>query len=226
MATAIGYIRVSTSEQADSGLGLDAQRAKVEAMAVVKGYDWRGIVEDAGASAKDTNRDGLREVLAQVRGGLVDAVVISKLDRLTRSVKDLVAMIELFERKGVALVSCGESLDTSTAMGELMMVILGGIAQWERKTIGERTRDALAVKRGRGERNGNVQFGYTADTQGRVIEDDGEQAILAMMRDLREQGKGWQGIADALNGAGYRTRRGGAFSRQGVQHIFKRHGAS
>ena len=188
-------------------------------MAAVKGWELVDVIEDAGASAKDTDRDGLRDVMARVKD--VDAVIVAKLDRLTRSMKDLGALLESFGDCDAMLVSCAESLDTSTATGRMMVNMLGVIASWEREIIVERTRDALAIKFQRGERVGAPKFGWTVDGDGNLIENAAEQAAMMSMLELREEGKGWQAIANALNGAGFTTRRGGQFSRQGVQYIFK-----
>ncbi len=108
---AIGYARVSTDRQADQGVSLDAQTAKIRAMATVQGAELLDVVVDGGKSAKSMNRAGLQRVLDLVRDGKVEAVIVAKLDRLTRSVKDLCELLELFEKRRVALVSVAESLD-------------------------------------------------------------------------------------------------------------------
>jgi DNA invertase Pin-like site-specific DNA recombinase len=102
----------------------------------------------------------MARLLALVDGGEVQAVIIAKLDRLTRSVKDLCTLLERFERRGVALVSVAESLDTGSAAGRLVLNIMTAVSQWEREAIGERTRDAMSHKRTNGERIGNIQLGY------------------------------------------------------------------
>src|SRR5207253_9354640 len=93
------------------------------------------------------NRPGLPRVLSMVSAGKVQAVIVAKLDRLTRSVKDLYVLLELFEKRGVALISVAESLDTGSAAGRLVITIMGAVSQWEREAIGERTREALRHKR-------------------------------------------------------------------------------
>src|SRR5713226_1837144 len=97
---AIGYARVSTDRQAEQGVSLDAQTTRIRAMATVQSAGLLDVVVD-GESAKSMNRPGLRRVLALVEAGKIDTVIVAKLDRLTRSVKDLCALLELFERKGV-----------------------------------------------------------------------------------------------------------------------------
>jgi site-specific DNA recombinase len=139
----VGYIRVSLREQATEGVSLAAQQAKIQAYAVVKDWTVLEIIQDQGASAKSLHRPGLAQLLARVQAGQVQAVVVYKLDRLTRSVADLDKLMKLFERKGVALVSLQESLDATTASGRLMMNLLASVSEWEREVIGERTRDAM-----------------------------------------------------------------------------------
>jgi site-specific DNA recombinase len=112
---AIGYVGVSTDKQADHGVSLDAQDAKIRAIAIVQGVSLLEIIVDGGESAKSLNRPGLRRLLSLVNSGSVQAVIVAKLDRLTRSVKDLCGLLELFEKKNVAPVSVAESLDTGTA---------------------------------------------------------------------------------------------------------------
>ena len=147
---AVGYVRVSTERQADQGVSLEAQEAKVRAMATVQGVTLTEVIIDGGESAKSLKRPGLRRLLAMVETGKVQAVIVAKLDRMTRSVKDLCGLLELFEKRKVALVSVAESLDTGSAAGRLVITIMGAVSQWEREAIGERTRDALQHKRSNG----------------------------------------------------------------------------
>ena len=99
-------------------------------------------------------------------------MIVAKLDRLTRSVKDLCELLERFERRGVALVSVAESLDTGSAAGRLVLNIMTAVSQWEREAIGERTRDAMRHKRSQGERVGNIAFGYRLAGDGQHLEPD------------------------------------------------------
>src|SRR5271155_2455104 len=135
-------------------------------MAVVHNADLLEIIVDGGESAKSLNRPGMARLLALVDAGEVQTVIIAKLDRLTRSVKDLCTLLERFERRSVALISVAESLDTGTAAGRLVLNIMTAVSQWEREAIGERTRDAMHHKRANGERVGTVPFGYHAAPDG------------------------------------------------------------
>lgn len=222
MQVAVGYVRVSTERQADQGVSLDAQDAKVRAMATVQGVTLVDVIVDGGESAKSLNRPGLQRLLALVNGGKVQTVIVAKLDRLTRSVKDLCGLLELLEKKKVALISVAESLDTSSAAGRLVITIMGAVSQWEREAIGERTRDALGHKKRNGERVGNIQFGYRLAKDGKHVETDpGEQAALAEIARLRKRGGTLRGIAAALNGRELRTRRGTAWRHEHSARIIK-----
>jgi site-specific DNA recombinase len=219
----VGYVRVSTDRQADQGVSLEAQEAKIRAMATVRGCDLDEVIVDGGESAKDLKRPGVGRLLALVEAGEVGAVIVAKLDRLTRSVRDLCALLELFEKRKVALISVAESLDTGSAAGRLVMTIMGAVSQWEREAIGERTRDALRHKRSQSRRVGNIAFGSRLAEDGEHLETDpAEQAVLAEIRRLREDGTTLRGIAAALNHRAYRTRRGTPWRLESVVRVLKR----
>src|SRR5689334_3191518 len=157
-----------------------------------------------------------------VNGGKVDAVIVAKLDRLTRSVKDLCNLLELFEKRKVALISVAESLDTASAGGRLVITIMAAVSQWEREAIGERTRDALRHKRSQGHRVGNIPFGSRLAADGKRLEpDEGEQQALQEIRRLRGEGTSLRGIAGALNRGPFRTRRGTAWRLESVARVVK-----
>ena len=219
---AIGYVRVSTDKQADRGVSLEAQAEKIRAMAVVHGAELLDIIVDGGESARSLNRPGMARLLTLVEAGEVEAVIIAKLDRLTRSVKDLCTLLERFTRRGVTLISVAESLDTGSAAGRLVLNIMTAVSQWEREAIGERTRDAMHHKQSKGERVGNIPYGCRLAADGVHVEDDpGEQAIAAEIRRLRSTGMALRGIAVALNHRAYRTRRGTAWRLESVARILK-----
>src|SRR5215831_14978600 len=217
---AIGYARVSTDKQTDRGVSLDAQQEKIRAMAVVHAAELLDIVVDGGESARNLNRPGMLRLLALVEGCAVDAVIVAKLDRLTRSVKDLCSLLEVFEKRGVALISVAESLDTSSAAGRLVITIMGAVSQWEREAIGERTRDAMWHKRSNGERVGNIAYGFRLAADCKQLEPDPhEQAVLAAIRELRSNRCTLRGIAAELNARGWRTRRASAWRLEHVARI-------
>jgi DNA invertase Pin-like site-specific DNA recombinase len=212
---AIGYVRVSTEKQADFGVSLEAQSEKVRAMVVVQGAELVDVIVDAGESAKSLNRPGMARLLSLVDGGAVDNVIIAKLGRLTRSVKDLAELLERFTRRG-------ESLDTRSAAGRLVLNIMVSVSQWEREAIGERTRDAMHHKRANGERVGTVPFGYGVAADGFHLEaDPAEQGILARIRELKATGHTTRQIAEELNRQGFTTRRGTAWRFQYVAEALR-----
>ena len=219
---AIGYIRVSTDKQADRGVSLDAQSEKVRAMAVVQGAELVDVIVDAGESAKSLSRPGMARLLFLVDTGAVDTVIIAKLDRLTRSVKDLAELLERLTRRGVSLVSVAESLDTGSASGRLVLNIMVSVSQWEREAIGERTRDAMRHKKSKLEFVGNAPYGYRQAPDKRHVEPEpGEQAILERIHRLRKTGKSLRGIAEQLNRLKIRTRQGSPWRHEYVARLLK-----
>ena len=224
---AVGYVRVSTEQSADSGLSIEAQRRKLEARAVVSDYQVVGIVEDAGASAKTLDRPGWSRVADMVSQGNVDVVMVSKLDRCTHSVADLGTLLDQLGKarradggRGVALVSCAESLDTSTAAGRLVVNVLGAVSRWEREAIGERTSAALQEKRSQGRSTGGVApYGFRFANGVRVAV-AAEQQTLDQIDTYRAAGLSWARVATVLNDAGRRTRTGGLWTRQGAQQVY------
>jgi site-specific DNA recombinase len=211
----IGYTRVSTEDQARDGVSLAAQQTKINAYAVVKDWELVDVIRDEGVSAKSMTRPGLQRVLALVESRQVEAVVVYKLDRLTRSVVDLNHLVEVFEKKGVALVSLQESLDATTATGRLMMNLLASVSQWEREVIGERTRDAMQHLKAQGRVYSRPVFGETVD----------DRTLLTQMQREHAAGQSYHAIADQLQTAGVVTKRGGRWRANTVRQILLRYTA-
>src|SRR3954453_19023765 len=178
---AIGYVRVSTDKQADHGVSLEAQEAKIRAMATVQGAEIVELIVDGGESAKNLNRPGMERLLSLVNEGKVQTVIIAKLDRLTRSVKDLAELLERFQRRGVSLVSVAESLDTGSAAGRMVINIMTVVSQFEREAIGERTRDALQHKKAHRQIYNHVPYGFQREGDA-LVADAHEQAIVSRVK--------------------------------------------
>jgi DNA invertase Pin-like site-specific DNA recombinase len=156
----IAYVRASTEEQADSGAGLTAQRTAIEAECAHRGWKILETIEDAGYSAKNLKRPGIQAALEQLDAGQADGLVVAKLDRLSRSMLDFTALMARAQRRtaaapeGWALVALDCAVDTTTPAGEAMAHVLATFAQFERRLIGQRTKDALAAKKAQGVRLG------------------------------------------------------------------------
>jgi len=218
---AIGYIRVSTNEQADSGLSLIAQRQRIEAQAAANGWKLLAVYEDAGVSAKTLERPGLKAALAKLRPGRV--LLAMKLDRLTRSVRDLYDLVQTIEASGAEWGTIQDRFDTTTPTGRLMLGIIVQLSQWERETIADRTQTALAVKKERRERLGTTPLGFqTVRDEGGVahLEADPEEAeTVRIARELRAGGMSLRRIAAILTSSGRKTKRGGKWEAQTVAKI-------
>ena len=219
---AIGYVRVSTEEQATDGVSLAAQEAKIKAYADLYDLDLVEIIVDAGQSAKTLDRPGITRALAMLTARQADGIIVAKLDRLTRSVADLNRLIErLFsEKSGRLLWSVADAIDTRTAAGRLVLNILASVSQWEREAIAERTRDALRHKKALGQRVGAVPFGSRLAADGITLEPEpAEREVMDLVADLRRTGLSIRGIVSEMNNRGVLTKEGGKWHIATVQRV-------
>lgn len=209
----IAYIRVSSEEQAQSGLGLESQQAKIQAYCDLYGHEIVELVTDAGISAKNLKRPGIQAALAALESGRADGLVIFKLDRLSRNVADMGSLITKYfsEKAGKALLSVSDQIDTCTAGGRLVLNVLMSVAQWEREAIGERTAAALEAKADRGEvKGGAAPLGKQWGEETKKHEENQQEAqAVKLIHELRETGLSMRQIVDELN------RRGVPVARKG-----------
>lgn len=208
---ALGYLRVSTDEQADSGLGLEAQRTAVSRYAAAHGWDVELHI-DAGASGKSLDRPALQAALAALNARQADVLIVAKLDRVSRSVADFAGVLETAQRRGWSLVAIDLGVDTSTSAGELVANVMASVARWERRVIGERTSAALRAKVARGESVGRP----------RAVPDASVARLLA----LRAEGLSHAGVATALNDEAVPTAHGGRWHPSTVARILRREDAA
>lgn len=225
----VGYVRVSTEGQADSGISLEAQRSKLTAYAEAMDLKLIAIEEDAGLSAKTVvGRPGLLRALARLDAGEADGVLVAKLDRLTRSVRDLGDLVERYFSRRHSLLSLGDSIDTRTASGRLVLHIIGSVSQWEREATSERTSVALSELKKRGVLVGGVPLGRRRtgeiDSDGHrvIVEDETEMAAVHRAVELRAEGRSLRQIARALSEEGHATKRGGRWEAMTVGRILAR----
>lgn len=215
----VGYVRVSTDKQADNGVSLEAQRAKLEAYALALDLDLVAIIEDAGVSAKTLDRPGLRSALGMLQSGKAEALLVVKLDRLTRSVRDLGDLVERYFATKYSLLSMSDAIDTRTAAGRLVLNVLTSVAQWEREATGERTRDAMKHKASKGEFcGGQAPYGYSVEN-GALVPNDAEQEVLRVVREMKDAGLSLNAIANELARAGLVPRSGKVWHAQQIKRM-------
>src|SRR5262245_37216611 len=227
MEDALGYIRVSSEEQAGSGLGLEAQRQRIAAYCAMKGLDLAQVFQDPGISGGKplASRPAGSQLLAAAKKSKA-LVVVAKLDRLFRSVADAASVIAEFDKKGIQLVAIAEAFDMSSPYGRAMAQMASVFAELERAMIRERTRSAMSVKRSRGERiSGHAPFGWDFGRGGRLVQNAREQKIIARMRRLRAEGLSYRGIAVRLDNEGIRPKRGKRWIHTTVKSILTRNAA-
>ncbi|MGI0131170.1 MAG: recombinase family protein [Thermoplasmata archaeon] len=207
----VGYVRVSTDEQGDSGAGVEAQRLAITAECSRRGWRLLDLLEDVASGKSLDRRPGLDAAMATIRRGEAHGLVVAKLDRLSRSVIDAASTIERARREGWNLVALDLGVDFSTAAGEAMANMTAVFAQLERRLIGERTRAALAVKKAQGVRLGRP----------RVLPD----AVVGRIVGERAAGRTLQAIAAGLHADGVATAQGGVW-RPGTVAVVLRYAAA
>jgi site-specific DNA recombinase len=211
---ALGYIRVSTDEQAESGLGLAAQRKKIEDYCRLVDMELVEIIADEGVSGGKpiSSRPGGRRLLKAIQAGLADAVVVMKLDRAFRSCRDCLNTIEPWEHRGIGfhiIDLAGSAVATSTVSGKFMLTIFAAVAEMERGFAGERTKAALAVVREKGKAIGkHPPFGYQrrADNPAYLEPNEAEQIAVNRILELASQGVSYADICRTLQAEGHACR--------------------
>ena len=221
-ASAVAYLRVSTDQQADSGLGLEAQRASVTAAAARLGLTLRAVHVDAGISGARpfTARPVLVQAVSALRRG--DVLLVAKRDRLGRDAIEVGIIERLIVKHGARIVSAaGEGTEDDDPASVMFRGIIDLFAQYERLIGRARTRAAMAVKRARGERTGQLPFGYQLAADGLLEPNATEQDKLARIRALKATGRSCRKIAAELNAEGVTTRRGGLWRFQYVARALR-----
>lgn len=196
----LAYLRVSTDEQATSGLGLEGQEAMLRRAFDYRGWERVDTIRDEGISGSTLERPGLFSALERIAGGEADGLVVAKLDRLTRSVRNFCELVDWFEEAEAGLVVLDPEVDTSNTYGRAMAHVMVTFAELERGMIADRTRAALAAKRERGE-----QIGLPSVSD--------EPGLVERIQELRASGLSLQKIADKLNAADVPTMRGAVMWR-------------
>ena len=215
-----GYCRVSTEQQADSGIGLDEQRRKIEARAAEMNWRLEHVYVDAGISGSTPlgrRPEGAR-LLAALRPG--DIVVAARMDRCFRSAFDALQTIQDFKRRRIALWLLDLGDVSGNGISELTVTILAAVAQFERSLISERIKDAKRnLRRAGRHQGGSVPFGYRRGDANHLIAEPSEQAAISTIRQMREAGASLMTIRDAVRAKGL------AISHETVRRVLARSAA-
>jgi site-specific DNA recombinase len=220
MNKAIGYIRVSTEQQAEEGVSLAAQKAKIAAWCLANDYELVEVFVDAGISGKSRkNRKGLEQALSEIKKDM--AMVVYSFSRLARSSIDLLTISNELTSKKADLVSLAEKIDTTSASGKLFFTIMAGMAQFERDVIAERTKSAMSHKKSVGDVYSPTPFGFQA-IDGKLQQVESEALVVSEILAMRSSGTTLSAIADSLNNRGIEGKRGGKWFSSTVRYLIQR----
>lgn len=225
MLQVISYSRVSTQDQAEEGVSLDAQDAKNAAYAALYDLNIIAFIRDAGESGKNLKRPGIQRAIAMLRNNEADGIIVIAISRLTRNQGDGARLIEEFfsEKAGKQLFSVNESINTKTATGRLFISILLAMSAYERELTIERTIAALDHKKRNGHRVGNVLYGYTLSEDGKtLVPDTSQQQAISLMNALRADGWSLRRIAAELDKQGFPSQSGRPWSVSAINRILRR----
>lgn len=223
MLDAIGYIRVSTGDQADHGVSLDAQRESLTHYALLHKLNLVEIVVENAISGSVplADRPGGRRLLELIGKKQARQIVAIKLDRLFRDAADALAQTGIWDRAGVTLHLIdvgGQAINTSSAMGRMFLTMMAGFAELERNLIAERTAAALAHKKAKRQAYAPTPLGFRRDGD-QLIPDADEQATVRRILDLRGTGMSYDRIAKQLNTDGVTGKAGGKFYASTISKI-------
>lgn len=223
---AVGYIRVSTTEQATDGFSLDAQRNKINEFCQKAQVPMhlQHIYADEGISGKNiSKRPGMRQLLKDAADGKFDVVVSWKITRISRNLKDFIEIIDLLEKNDVTFRSITEPIQAETPAGRMQMALFASIAEMERGIISENVYMGESKRAADGWANCGAVIGYDSVTNADGVKtlaiNDNEAAIIRYVFKLYAQKRGLRAIANELNQIGYKTKRGNPFSTIAVKDI-------
>lgn len=224
--SAVGYVRVSTDDQTESGLSLEHQEARIRAYAAANGLELVAVVRDEGISGGKalSVRPGGVDALALLATGKARHVVALKLDRLFRNTTDALSQSASWDKAGIGLHLIdmgGQSVNTRSAMGRMFFTMAAGFAEMERGLISERTAAAMKQKKVRGEAVSRPTLGYDA-VDGRLVENPAEAALISRIGIMRAAGQSFAAIANKLNAEKVATKRGGTWFASTIKGICDR----
>lgn len=203
---AVGYARVSTDSQGANGLGMQAQRECIVRECARRGWQLVTTCSDVASGASRGGRDGLDTALATLEAGEADVLVVCKLDRLARSLVDFATLLERFRAAGWQLVVLDLGVDMTTPAGEMVASVMAALAQWERRMIAQRTKDALAERKRQGLPVGAPKSAAMRDPK-----------TLALVKELRARRMSLRAIAAELTRRGVPAPAGGSWNHESVR---------
>lgn len=220
----VGYLRVSTAEQAEEGYSIDAQENVIREKCELEDKEFISVYADKGISGKSmTNRLQLQQMLQDASEGKFDEVWVWKTNRLARNQYDLLTIVKKLESYDVAFKSCSEAFETTTPAGKLMMNVLASIGEFERETIVDNVKMGMKQRARTGKWNGGILLGYESvvvnenNTKLEIIPE--EATTVKKIFELYASGKGLRAITNQLNHDGYKTKKGNMFGTGGVKEI-------
>lgn len=218
---AVGYVRVSTEEQAKEGVSIENQVERIRAYSKYKGYVLQEVIKDEGVSGgKNRQRDGFVSLLNHIEENNFDALILYSLERLSRDMLTLLCLEKLLDEYEVELHTVEGEIDTSTPDGFMGFAMRAFLGEMERRQVKYRTKKAMEYKKGKGEVVGQIPYGYRREGD-KLISLEDEQQVIRIVNRLYRQRKNLSSVAKRLTELGYRTRQGKYFEPQQIKRIVR-----
>jgi len=217
----IGYVRVSTEQQAKEGVSIDNQIERIKSYCDYKGYELTEVIKDEGISGgKNKEREGFVNILNRIEQNGCDAIVLYSLERISRDMLTPLCLERLLNEYDVELHTIEGEIDTSTPDGYMSFAMRAFLGEMERRQVKYRTKKAMEYKKQKGEVVGSIPYGFARKGKD-LIPVEKEQEIIRIINRLYKQGKGIAAIARKLTKLNYKTRRSKEFSALQVRRIIR-----
>jgi len=216
MENGILYCRVSTMDKQENSL--ENQREKLVAYCKAFSINIVEVIEEKASGKNVSKREGLKRALNMLKNQEANKLIVVKLDRLTRSVRDLGSLLDLFNENNISLVSLNETIDSSTVAGRLMINLLTSVAEWERETIVERVTEMSHHLKKNNRVYGEIAYGKSRVGKN-LVSNESELKNIKLIMKMREKGMAYNKIATALNNKNILTKKGKHWASMQVRNI-------
>lgn len=216
----VGYVRCSTNGQSDDGHSIDTQLDQLRTYAHLYNIELVAVYCDEGYTGKNLDRPDLKKALEAITSGEAEGMLVAKLDRLSRNVKDLATLLDVVFQDA-ELHSVNEKLDTGTPHGRLAINIISSVGQWEAEVISQRTKATLTSLKKAGKYYGGraPKYGYKVTNDNNLQRDNFEMKVIRKAKKLRAKGFSYRAIASQLASSGMSNRQGKVFHAQQVKSM-------
>lgn len=214
-----GYVRVSTKDQAINGTSLISQNEFIEQYAKMNGLVLESILSDEGVSASSTKRPAFNAIMQLVKEKKTSAIIVYSISRFARNTRQLLEAVDIMKKNNIRFVSCKESIDTSTAIGQFFLTLVGSLAELESSQTGERIKDVKKNNKSSNRTYSAPIYGFDNNKKDHILVVNDEMKTVKTILELYKEKKSFGWIATKLNTENIPTKNAGKWHRSTVRNI-------